>query len=134
MADWGLKVSREGAETSSTDPRDHVLNSSYKTFKVQERQTTTLLLPNGGGMKIKTIPHSLGYAPFFFVMAEVNTGKWYNVTTLQSVQSDLAPGNAIYIGANADATNLYVDVVSYPNFGADFTLNISYYLAVDGLS
>lgn len=131
MADYGIKITRTGADVSSTDLRDYVLHSGYKTLKAKARATTTMTLPAGTTTITKTIAHGLGYAPMFHIMGEMNSGKWYALHTIQAITIDSAPTFAFLISVDTDATNLSIILNSGTTFGTDQVFNITYYIIID---
>ena len=132
MGDYGIKIARTGADITSTDLRDFVLHSKYKSFKSQARATSTITLPAGSTSVSKTIAHGLGYTPFFFIAAEMNTDKWYNLEGVQTVPIDSSPGNSYQVSVYADATNLNINIGSGAvTFGSDQTYNLTYFVIID---
>jgi len=132
MGDYGLKITRTGVATTSTDPRDYVLWSKYKSLKSQARVTTTLVLIAGTSSITKTIPHDLGYSPLFFVAAEMNSNKWYNLHAIQTIPIDSSPGFAYAISSYTNSTNLVISM-SCPGktFATNQTYNITYFIIID---
>lgn len=63
--DWGLKVTKVGAETTSTDPRDMLFNSSYQMFKYSGDYSTSGTLTPGDKTFTVSVAHNLGYVPAF---------------------------------------------------------------------
>jgi hypothetical protein len=133
MGDWGIKISREGIDTSSTDPKDMVLHSGYKTLKAQARATTTAVLLTGNTTVTKSIAHGLGYAPYFWISVELNSGKWYTIGSIQFLDSDSAPGNYFTVRASSDATNINLTIDTVSAYGSNQTYNVTYYAIVDQL-
>ena len=131
MADYGIKITRTGAGIASTDLRDYVLHSGYKTLKAKARATTTMTLLAGAFTATKNIAHGLGYAPMFHIMAEMNPSKWYEIRGFKTITIDSSPANQFQMFVQSDATNLTINLVSTLSFGADQTYNITYYIIID---
>lgn len=132
MGDYGGKITRAGVSVTSTDLRDYVLHSKYKSFKSKARATDTIVLNSGTSSATKTIAHGLGYSPLFFVAAEMNTDKWYNLHAIQTIPIDSDPGFSYAISAYTNATNLVISM-SCPGktFGTNQTYNITYFIIID---
>jgi hypothetical protein len=69
MGDFGIKITKEGKDVSSTDPNDYILRTKQKTLSIKKRGTTTVSTtvgeygePIGGTV---TVAHSFGYVPQF---------------------------------------------------------------------
>lgn len=65
MADFGLKVLKEGADISSTDVRDLLMSSKYSMLKYHSDSTASLTLVPGDTDKYVEVSHGLGYVPAF---------------------------------------------------------------------
>ncbi len=130
MGDYGLKISREGASISSSDVRDLVLDSKYKTFKTRALATDSVTIPSGNSGAQKQIAHGLGYVPMFFVAAELGSGKYFNIFLRQYFDDG---SNSFEIYASVDATNLTVTVLTtdFSGVPADKTIPFSYYISID---
>ena len=79
MGDWGLKVTKEGADITSSEPRDFIFNSSRdqaNAFIVLQGSGTATIV--GSGTTQVTIAHSLGYIPMCILYCELTpgSGKW----------------------------------------------------------
>lgn len=68
--DWGLKVTLDGKDITSTDPRDYALWSKFKAMmRIQSSGGGTAAIDSSGAGAVTTVTinHNLGYAPFFQV-------------------------------------------------------------------
>ena len=73
MADWGIKVTKEGEDIASTDPQDYSLWSKFQAMmRVQDSGSDTgqVISSGVGTTTTVTITHDLGYAPLFKVYLE----------------------------------------------------------------
>jgi len=131
MGNYGIKVTKEGASVASTDVRDYIIHSKYKNLKSKVLATDTIVLTAGQLTATKNIAHGLGYAPFFFVAAEMNPDKWYNLHAIQTIPIDSDPTYAYAISAYSDGTNLTISLMSGKTFASNQTFNISYYIIID---
>lgn len=131
MGDWGMKITRDGADVTSTDDRDYVLSSKYKTLKSKARATTVLTRLANQYTATKVIAHGLGYAPIILAMAEMNPGKWYSITGFGYAIIDADPGSAYQIGTKTDSTNITFSMYSVKSYGVDMNYNITYYTIID---
>jgi len=66
MADYGLKVSRDGYDVLSATDKQLALKSSLNLLKVKMAGSTTVI-----GTATKEITHGLGYVPQFFAFGEI---------------------------------------------------------------
>ena len=126
MADYGLKVTRDGVSTSSSDLRDYVMHSAYKNLKTQEPTTTT----TAAIKTVKTIAHGLGYAPQYFFYIEAYSGKWYDATVGSFFLPTGWASNYVSTYAGSDATNLYFQLWTQ-TVEAAATFNLKYYIVID---
>ena len=69
MTDWGIKITKPGASTTSTDPRDILMSSKYSMLKFHDVVDTTVTINGGSKTGTVTIPHTLGYTPAFMAFA-----------------------------------------------------------------
>lgn len=133
MADYGMKVSKDGKDVYSTEPRDFVFNSKYGSVKVASEppskayQTVTC---NNGGNTTVTIAHGLPFVPMVMLFTELKpgSGHWY-MGGLAIPSPDDLTGN--YVTMNGDADSLtYVDAtnikITYNNVSGS-NLNVNYY-------
>ena len=68
--DWGIKISKEGESTDSTDPRDLLMSSKYPMLKYHSVEDTTITFTPGDSEQYADIPHTLGYVPAFIPYAQ----------------------------------------------------------------
>lgn len=124
--DYGVKITRQGKDVSSTDLRDFVLHSGYKNLKAQTLATTTITMGSGNFSVEQSISHNLGYAPMYLAMVELEPNKWYNVGS----QIEISDGSATLAYSYTDATNLYIGIQS-AQVNSNKTFNAAYYIIVD---
>lgn len=133
---YGLKVTKPGKSTDSTDLRDFSLYTTSRSLMVNNVDYGTSTL--GGGYYNRTFDHNLGYVPiafayaqfgtniagydpdYFYMLDEVNAGVSvadYSLTTTSiSMRTD-----SIYV---SDPTNFSAVVLKDPFFKE--TVNVSY--------
>jgi hypothetical protein len=63
--DWGLKITKPGKSTTTTDPRDMLLSSAYQMFKYHGIYTASATFNPGDRTVTTSITHGLGYVPAF---------------------------------------------------------------------
>lgn len=83
---YGIKVSKEGKDVSSTDPRDFNINSEYKVLKVVQSGGGTYRATSSSTPL--TINHDLGYNPmimFFKKAVGSDSGKGYITSKLLNI-------------------------------------------------
>lgn len=113
---YGIKISRPGFDVNSATPEQLAFSSKYKTLKVYDRGSDTLTVTN----RTITIPHNLGYVPFFLVYSQLDsnadsaalvgdrTNYFISPFRLGSAIDIFEAENTHDIIAWADTTNLYV--------------------------
>jgi hypothetical protein len=75
-----FKILKTGeTDIESTDIWRFCIHSDYPTQKVYAAGQTTLTVSSGSNSGIKTISHSLGYAPIVMAMFEIDGGKFVKV-------------------------------------------------------
>jgi len=70
MGDWGFKVTLEGHDITSTDPRHYALWSKFQgMMRIQSSGSGSTAIDSSGAGAVTTVTinHNLGYAPFFQV-------------------------------------------------------------------
>src|SRR3990167_8355684 len=68
MTDYGIKISQPGKDVFTANPEELVFSSKYKTLKISSRGSGTLT----DSARTATIPHGLGYVPFFLVHSQID--------------------------------------------------------------
>lgn len=63
--DYGIKVSKAGANAESTDPRDLLMDSKYNMLKVHQDSTSNITFTPGDTYQYADFTHNLGYVPAF---------------------------------------------------------------------
>jgi len=123
--DYGIKISQPGIDVFDANPEDLVFSSKYKTLKVSSRGNGTLT----DSARTATIPHGLGYVPFFLVHTQLdpsvatnavvgdNTDYFINPFRLSGAIGTYEAENTHDIVAWADSTNLYI--IARSNVGKD---------------
>lgn len=93
MADYGIKISKDGVDVLSAAEIDLVFTSKYKTFKVIQTGTWSGNIASAGGNVTVDISHSLGYDPGSLVFMNIGSKRFltshYATTDNQSVTSDV---------------------------------------------
>lgn len=130
MADWGLKVSREGKSISSSEPRDFVFNSSNpENTKILIRGGTTITI-NAGADGDVSVTHNFGYKPLCIVYIEQvpGSGNWYMGCAAYG------PLTEATIKTDWDYTyvdNTYLKFRIHNGFGSQKTISFYYYIFGD---
>lgn len=104
MNDWGWKVMKQGASTSSTDLRDLLANSSFNMFKYHLDTTSSMTINAGDTTKTITIPHGLSYVPAFLTYQ----GDSDYVKLLPNRKTPAFTGIDEHWYSYADSTNIYI--------------------------
>jgi len=125
MADYGLKISREGYGVGDTDPRNMVFSSGFNTAAIA-LQGTSQQTGNSISSLTFTIAHGLAFIPFILVY--MNSSKYPNNWKLcPFAYIDFVGNNDVVFNTSirVDATNLVVRVDLHN--GASDTVTIKYY-------
>ena len=125
--DWGLKVSRDGFDISTSDPRELVFSSEFQTLNIA--LTGTSQRTQNGGSHTFTIAHGLSFTPFVLVFFSTTAvpGDWVLAPTNGAFDNQNADKNHIIASdIRVDSTNLTVNV-SFGN-GSSETVTIRYYI------
>lgn len=69
MANYGIKIAKEGKSIYSTDPRDYIFWSKYPTLSLYAKITTSITLPARQQFTSVSVTHNLGYRPQVWVFA-----------------------------------------------------------------
>jgi len=111
MGNYGMKISQPGYDVKTCSPDKLVFSSKYKTLRVHTQGSGQIT--HSGGRTV-TIPHNLGYVPYFLVHAIGDVSYWgtpgdYFIYPIIPIIT-----GACYINrdlyAYADDTNLYIKI------------------------
>jgi hypothetical protein len=113
MGNYGIKISRPGFDVRTALPHQLSFSSAYKTLKIASQGGGTLTQTSN----LVTIPHNLGYVPFFLVHTQIdapnsvvgNNQDFFISPFRLSAAIDIWEPEATHdIIAYADTTNLYI--------------------------
>lgn len=65
MGNWGVKVSKQNKDISSTTPENLIVSSAYNTLKIANEVYGENLNPGSTFSIEETVVHNLGYIPQF---------------------------------------------------------------------
>lgn len=138
MADYGVKISVDGKDITSTEPRDYVLNSAYGSVKVVKEpanKTYETVTVNAGSSATATIAHGLSFVPLVMLFSELKpgSGHWYQGGINVADPTDLS--GAVQLDGTADSLT-YVDStnvkITYSNpTGGNLTVKYYYFIFGD---
>ena len=102
MADFGLKISKDGVDVKTAVDKDLVLTSKYDTIKIAKAVDTQHT--QSGASETLAIAHGLGYAPgyLFYVKNPDESTRWYGVAGVS------ASSGSMWWDLGVDATDLNV--------------------------
>jgi len=138
MADWGLKISQDAKDVSSTEPRDYVFNSKYGSVKVVKEpsnktyETITISAASSGTV---SIAHGLPFVPIVMLFTELKpgSGHWYCGGMAWPSPSDLS--GAIVMDGEADSgtyvDGTYIKIKYNNNSGGSLTVKYYYFIFGD---
>jgi len=125
MADYGLKITRDGYDITSTDPRNYVFSSAFNTTAIALQGTSQQTGDVTDSLTF-TITHGLSFIPFALVYIK---SSYYDFWQWCPTMDAGVSGNADVVYANnirVDSTNLVV-TTTVINGNSD-TITIRYYL------
>ena len=136
--DHGLKISRDGKDISSTEPRDFVFNSKFGSVKVVSEptnKTAPTITINNGATGTASITHGLDFVPMVMLFTELKpgSGHWYqggmpwpDPTDLSgAVTPDATPDSLTYVD------DTYIKFAWYNGTGSQKTVSYYYFIFGD---
>ena len=139
MSNYGLKISKDGKSTDSTDPRDYVIWSKYKNPKTYIVGTASFNITDESFSQsdhtIATITHNLGYKPvvYFYWSTGGNYGQesWIASQASPHICWEL-------ISYNVTTTTLNLNYWYFPSMTGDnitglggTNFSFKYYIMID---
>ena len=96
--DYGIKVSKPGSTTDSSDLRDYAIHSGTRSPIIHSTQHETKTSSGDFDAMTSTLTHNLGYTPlgFAYYRTEEFNSNFYNIVT----DSAGAGGPAFFLGEN----------------------------------
>ena len=104
MADYGIKVSKDGVDVKTATILNQSFNSEKNCLKIGLNGS---LSSNATGDRTLTVAHSLAVTPAFMVWWQIDGGKWYLIEEIESVS-----GKSGKVDAWTDNTNLNIKFYS----------------------
>jgi len=132
--DYGIKVTKPGADISTVSDKDSVFSSKYSTLKIYLEGDISLTT-NGSGNGSNSVAHNLGFAPAFLCFRK-GTAQFTYLDVSSYANSFIPdPGNYSNWIANNDKLVSYTDDTNFyvQAYGAaaSTTYNFRYYILVD---
>lgn len=121
MSDFGIKVSKQGFDAVSTEPKNLIFDSTKNQLKVAKVLEKDFVAT--ATSQVFSASHGLSYIPGFIPYLRIDN-KWYG-----NVGEDPVYGNTWQF--YADKTNIYLDV-SVTTINQKFRIKV--YILVDGAS
>jgi len=137
MADYGLRISKDGFDVKTTSTENLAFSSSFNTFKIKDAATGSWTVTSGNQFTQRTITLT-GYStpPIYAIFVEVNSKNYYinNGGFIENVDG----ANDLFLSTYVDNSNpsvLYIDADTNANpaFAADRTLDYYLYLGLDDI-
>lgn len=104
MADYGVKVTKDGYSTSSANPEDYIFSSKFSTVKIAKTGSSTATVPASSNV-VTTIRHDFGFIPLAILYYEPTpgSGKWrFGGAYMDTDETRINP----------DINNTYVDNIN----------------------
>jgi len=111
--DWGLKITKSGVATTTTDPRDMLFSTKYQMFKYHGEYTKSLVLNSGSSSVTGSVAHNLGYVPAFITYGVRSDNGANFIVPLCPPHIGMEGINAcdfITVDTWADINNIYYEV------------------------
>lgn len=119
-----IAISKVGIDVgTATNPNDLIFSSDYNTLKYA---TSGTYLMSTNTTTVATVPHSLGYTPFFIAFVNQFSAVGAGTAEFGMVEHFISTGAFVAARAYVDGTNLYL---SY-NAGGTTTYNIYWYYKI----
>lgn len=121
---YGIKVSKEGYDIQTADPKDQIFNSSFNNFKIYKQGEITISVDGDSSDDSVQVAHDLGYIPGFIAFAQLRgTTVSYPLNAF-----DLLSGGGETFTAVADSSNI---TFTAADAGTSYTAYIYYYIFAD---
>lgn len=120
MADYGIKISKNGYSVATTNPAEQTFNSQKNSLKISAEGSFS---STASGSRDVDVAHGLSNTPGYICFFQVDSnGKWYpNFTTEDN------SGKNVLVRAFTDGTNLSINIYS----DSSCTVKVYYYIFVD---
>ena len=123
---YGIKVSKSGADISSYDPNDFIINSRFGTIKFLTWGSGTKTVA-GSSTATETITHSAGFYPLVMLYVELtpSSGRWY------AAPFHHISGEDTYVSSDIAYTAVGTTTFSFKiinNTGSSKTVSYYYYV------
>lgn len=117
VKDWGLKITKPGQNTTTTDPRNMLFSSAHQMFKYHQDSSTSIVLTPGSFSATSSVTHGLGYVPAF-----ISYSLW---DSKMSIIPSLPYGIGIgaWVSSWADNNKVYFKIYYGGNFYIPYAWN-----------
>lgn len=106
MADWGLKISKDGEDVKTAADKDLLFTTKHNTLKIHTSRKDTI-----ASSATLTIPHGFSYIPMFIVF--INDSGWKPLTGYASATAYIDSNNLVitnnYPASKDFRTIIFVD-------------------------
>jgi len=132
MANWGMKISRDGINVNTGADRDMVFTSKYSCLKGSLSGSGSKSVSNNGTVATVTIPHSLGSIPMvqgFFSENNVN----FQILPYFNLLSGGGLFTQYHHNVEADSTNVYLrfQITELLGGATNYTVYYKYFIFID---
>jgi hypothetical protein len=145
MANYGIKITRDGFNITSTEPRDYVFSSAFTTVKIALQGSGSINVP-ASSSATATIAHGLSFTPMALFFSELSpgSGKWFlgwaKLVPFSVPHTPDPDAGDVYIDASTDANynpiGSYTDntnlKIKFENCHTTESRTISYYYFIFG--
>jgi len=131
MANYGLKISKDGEDVKTCADTDLVFSSEFNTFKIYATGSGTVTPADAFSTATAEISHNLGYKPAFYVFVRAVSATLLIVPNWMNPPAT-GPGGLPRFTAWTDTSKLYIKVWGdHGDAGADYDYMYRYYLIYD---
>lgn len=125
MADYGLRISRDGVDVKTGDDKDMVLTSKYSNLKGNLSGSGSVSVLNNGVTVTVTIAHGLSYIPMAQGFFSENNSAFAILPYFNSLS-----GGGLYTqyrhNVTSDSTNVYLKFNIAELLGPPYTYTVYY--------
>lgn len=138
MADYGLKITKDTKDITSTEPRDYVFNSAYGSVKVYSEppnKTYQTIAVNDSSTATVSVEHGLPFVPMVMWFTELTpgSGHWYMGGLVLKDPADTAA--SVTMNGDADSAtyvdSTYIKVKYHNSSGSNLTVKYYYFIFAD---
>lgn len=136
MGNYGLKITRDGYDVNTTEPRNYVFSSKYGSVKIYaepSNKTYQTIDVNNGSNATISVTHSLGFIPLvlFFIELKPGSGHWYMGGHPVADPTDSSGAVVVSSSTYTYVDDTYIKVRLENTTGSNLTVKYYYFIFAD---